>query len=310
LVVTGAAGFFGLAIVRALTRAEVRVIATDRTDEFVPRPGTEPAFVDYVARDLERENVDDLVDGANGVIYAAALTPGDEIGGETADRLLRVNLAAFLDTLSAARRSRRCSRVMFVSSTGVYDQSRDADLQEDDADGAASLYGAAKLAAELVARRHAAAVGRDFCAIRPTSLFGPGETERPSRPNVTAFARLMRAARERTSVRLEHCDSRADWVAVDDAGEAVALLWRAPSFPELAFNVSSGAPRTLRDVADAVARVTDLRIVDDGEAVVDGGPDRPARISNARLHALGWHPARTPEDVVREMLAETSAASA
>ncbi len=312
VVVTGAAGFFGLAMVRALTRDGVRVLATDRVDEsgFKLRPGTVGELVSYLRRDLERESLDDLVDGAAGLVHAAALTPADETAGDTAERLLSMNLQAFLSLLGAVRRSPTCRRVLFVSSAGAYDQSTAATLREEDADGGTSLYGAAKLAAEVVGRRHAALFGREFAALRPTSLIGPGEVERPSRPRVTQFAQLMVAALERRSVRLERPQARSDWLAVDDAAEAVALLWRAPSLGGRAFNVSSGHPRPLTELADAVVRVAGLRVVEDGEVVVAGGPDRAATISNERLVELGWRPRRSLEDVVRAVLAEQAPATA
>src|SRR5581483_2184761 len=148
VVITGAAGFFGLAMVRALTRDGVRVLATDRVDEsgFKLRPGTVGELVSYLRRELERESLDDLVDGAAGLVHGAALTPADETAGDTAERLLSMNLQAFLSLLGAVRRSPTCRRVLFVSSAGAYDQSTAATLREEDADGGTSLYGAAKLA--------------------------------------------------------------------------------------------------------------------------------------------------------------------
>jgi UDP-glucose 4-epimerase len=308
VLITGAAGFFGRAIVRALAREQVRVLATDRVDEaaFAPRPGTPRELVEYVQRDIEQDGLEDLVKCSAGVVYAAALTPVDETAGNTADRLLRVNLQGFVGALTAVRDSDSCRRVLFVSSAGVYHQAPPVVLREEDADGGTSLYGAAKLAGELVGRRHAALFGREFCAVRPTSLIGPGEEARPSRPRVTPFAELVSAAREARAVRLEARASRADLLAVDDAAEAVALLWRTPQLGGGSFNVSSARPRSAAEVAAAVSRVAGLHLDDDARTVVHGGSDRAAKISNERLLALGWRPRRTLEDIVREVLDESA----
>jgi nucleoside-diphosphate-sugar epimerase len=308
VVVTGAAGFFGRAIVRALTRDGVRVLATDRiaAEEFVPRPGTVAESVDYIRRDLERESLDDLIEGASGVIYAAALTPADERSGDVTDRLLRVNLHGFLTLLAAVRRSALCQRVLFVSSTGVYDQSIEAVLLEDDADGGTSLYGAAKLAGEIIGRRFAELFGLEFCAVRPTALIGPGEVERSSRPRVTAFLKLVRAALADEAVRLVEPEFRADWLAVDDAAEAVSELMRSAAVGGRSFNLSFGRTRTLREVASAVDRALGLRLTDDGQPVGTGA-DRPATVSNERVTALGWAPRRSLEEVVRDVASELGA---
>ena len=94
VLVTGAAGFFGAAIVRALALDGAAVTATDRVDEaaFSPRADVPHDAVAYVRRDVASEPLDDLVASAEIVVHAAALTPADE-HGDTSDELLRVNLA-------------------------------------------------------------------------------------------------------------------------------------------------------------------------------------------------------------------------
>lgn len=308
VLVTGAAGFFGLAIVRALARAGFPVLATDRVEAhtFLPRPGTPAELVRYVKRDLEYARLDDLVATVHSVVYAAALTPPDKAASNTADRLLQVNLKAFVDVLAAVRRTPACRRVALVSSTSVYDQSRAGTIRESDAGVGSSLYSAAKLAAELVGARHAALFGREFCAVRPTSLIGPGEIERPSRPNLTAFAQLVRAASAGVAVRLERAEAQEDLIAVDDAAEAVAALWNTSRWNGESFNLSAGITRSLTDVAAAVSAVAGLRLDPDSEVVVDGRQDLPAIVSNERITAVsGWRPRRSLEDVVAEVLAET-----
>ena len=140
---------------RAFTAAGVEVLATDAVDmgNFEVRPATRVELVSYVQRDLEHEPLDDLVAQVDGVVYAAALTPRDETAADVADRLLTVNLKAFLDVLVAVRGADACRRVLFVSSTSVYDQTRAGTITEDDVTPDSGVYGAAKLAAEYVGRR-------------------------------------------------------------------------------------------------------------------------------------------------------------
>jgi nucleoside-diphosphate-sugar epimerase len=304
VLVTGAAGFFGLAIVLALTAAGVPVVACDRVDanDFEPRPGTARELVEYRRCDISEDPLDQLLADVGGVVHAAALTPADERDRVTAAALLRVNAGGVARLLAAMEGARACTRLVLVSSGAVYDQESPGSRDEDKATGGASLYGAAKLAGEIVARRSAALAGWDFCAVRPTSLYGAGEMVRPSRPRVSAFARLVDAARTGKPVRLERAESRADWLCVDDAADAVALLWSAPRLDGDAYNLSSGVPSRLADVADAVAAVG-LVVADDAPTVVDGGPDRAAAIPNDRLTAfIRWQPQRTFAEVARELL--------
>jgi nucleoside-diphosphate-sugar epimerase len=304
-VVTGAAGFFGLAIVRALVRAGIPVIATDRAQEPDWRDGAAPQL--YVTRDVTEESLDDLVGEAAGVVHAAALTPADETEGETGDALLAVNLAPLPGLLRAARGGGR--RLILISSAGVYEQTAPRTLTEEDADGGSSLYGAAKLAAELVARRYAARYGLEYAAVRPTSLFGAGEIVRPSRARLTGLATLVGHALRGEPVQLEDPGVRADWLCVDDAADAIVALWHAPALEGRSYNLSSARLRKFGDVAAAVSAACGLELDPDG-AVVSGGADRAAVISNQRIReALGWAPARSLEDGARDLASYLGARS-
>jgi nucleoside-diphosphate-sugar epimerase len=305
--VTGAAGFLGLAVVRSLSRAGVSVVAVDRapSPDVAWRDGTVLDRVRYERRDVSHAPLDDLLRGTEGVVHAAALTPADEHVGDTADRLLEVNLGSLAPVLAALRRSRSARRLVLVSSAGVYDQDQDRTLGEDDATGGASLYGAAKLAAEIVGRRYAQLHGLGLCAVRPTSLFGGGEKERPSRPRVTPFLRLVESAAAGQPVRLERWGSRADWVSVDDAADAITTLLREGPLDGRSFNLSSARPRAFEEVAREVAGAVGLELDEGASTCVDGGPDRPAVISNERIReAIGWSPARSLAEAARELVAE------
>ena len=304
--VTGAAGFFGSAIVRALARDGISVLATDRTPEaeLLLRGDVPGELLAYHRRDLENEGLDDLAAEADVVVHAAALTPADESEGDTGDELLRVNLAPLPRLLRAARTSRRCGRFVFVSSAGVYDQSRDGELREEDADGGAGLYGAAKLAAELVVQRYGSLYGLATASVRPTSLFGAGELPRASRPRVTGLARLVDHARRGEAVRVDGLDARADWLSVDDAADAVVLFCRAPSLDGRSYSLSSGHPRPFAEVVEAVVRAAELHVDGGSKHQVEAGMDRPARITNDRItETLAWRPTRSLEDGALDLVA-------
>ena len=299
--VTGAAGFFGLAIVRALAAAG-DVVATDMApaSAFAPRD----ADAEYVQLDLRIESPRALAADVDVVVHAAAITPAAEEGA-VLDDVLAVNLTPLGEILAAARESARCTRFLFVSSAGVYDQTAGGVLREGDATGRSSLYGAAKLAAELVVDRYATLAGLEWCAVRPTSLFGPGERERASRPRVTSFSRLVAAARRGEPVRIEAPEARTDWLHVDDAAAAVAALCTGGTLPGRVFSLSSGAPRPFREVVEVVVSEAGLVVDDDAALTVSGGADRTAQIPNDSLReTTGWEPRRSLADGVRDVLAE------
>lgn len=291
ILITGAGGFFGKALTRAFTAAGHQVLAADlyTAASFTPRPGSgEVRYVQLNVADptsWEDSNLRDVW----GVVHAAALTPSAEEVLASPRSLLTVNLGGALNALEFAR-STECSKFLFISSAGVYDQTLNRELAESDADGGSSLYGSAKLAAELVVRRYGRMYDLDVGAVRPTSLYGPAELMTSARPFVTQVKMLVDAAAQRRSVRLQGLDARCDWVYVDDAADAAVALF-AVNMRGRVFNVSAGQPVAFRDVVTTIQSRLAIEINDDSDYVVDGGPDRPAVIANesARV-ALGWAP--------------------
>ncbi len=271
----------------------------------MPRPGTPQELLTYAQRDLEVDELDDLAATVDGIVHAAAVTPADQQQAEMAALAMTVNLCSLSKVFRAITRSPRCQRLMVISSSAVYDQSTAAIIRESDADGGLSFYGATKFAAETVARRWCISQEVDYCAVRPTSLIGPGETMRQSRPGLSGFLKLVVAAVAGRPVTLSRPESRSDWLSVDDAAEAVSLLWRKDRLGGRALNLSVGNPTVFADVAAAVSRAANLQVSGDAELVVDGGTDLPASIANELIaQDVGWRAHRSLEDVVVELVNE------
>lgn len=292
VLITGAAGFFGRALVREFALQGHEVVAADilKPDQFVPRDDTADS-VSYVELDVARKSAwdDARLADIEAVVHAAALTPTVEESQHDPSKLIDVNLIGTLNALEFARKN-DIQKFLFISSGGVYDQFEEVELLEEDGDGGFSLYGSAKLAAEIIAFRYAKMFGFDAGAVRPTSMYGPAEEFRDTRPFVTEVKLLADAAREGTAVRVERPDSRCDWVYVDDVAQAAHKFFSAGMGGRV-FNLSSGNPRPFREVIEAAQSAFGLRVSDEAERKVDGGPDRPTVISSrSAQEALKWIP--------------------
>jgi nucleoside-diphosphate-sugar epimerase len=307
VLVTGAGGFFGKALVRAFGRAGHDVVAADiePAERAQPRPGSGDSVTyrtvdvtDPVAFSAER------VGKLDGIVNAAALTPSPEQMTAEPGRLISVNLIGLLNALEAAR-LHGCAKFLFISSAGVYDQFSETTLREQDADGGFSLYGSAKLAAEIMLWRYGRMYSMDVGAVRPTSMYGPAEELRKTRPFVTAVKQLVDAAMDGTPVRILNESDRCDWVYVDDVAQAACAFFSG-EMNERVFNLSSGSPQKFTEVVAAARTAAALRIDDAAAMTVDGGPDRPTVISNERARTeLGFSP-RSLEEGIGAYVAEIS----
>jgi UDP-glucose 4-epimerase len=294
VLVTGAAGFFGSAIVRSLALDGHDVVAFDRTPEqdAQTRPDTPPGRVGYVVGDVtDRGTLEPTrFDGVTGIVHAAALSLPNET--EMAAAILDVNVRGTVNVLELAGQLPQCDRFLQVSSAGVYDLGRRGVVNEADATGGRSLYGATKLASETLAIRVGEVIGFDVGIVRPSSLWGPGELERPTRPFVTPIQKLVSCARRGEPVAPQGLDAAWDWIYVDDAAEGVARFF-AMEMAGRCLTLASGRGTPFRDVVAAVMEVFDLQ-VRTGGTTVDGSPDRPANLSiEALASATGWRPETT-----------------
>ena len=302
VLVTGAAGFFGRALVRAFAREGEHVVAADilPPDEFAPRSDTPSDLVEYVALDVADSAAwsTEVTGPVDGIVHAAALTPSIQQTREDPAGLVRVNLIGTLNALEFARQE-GLGKFLFISSAGVYNQFKEEVLTEADADGGFSLYGSAKLAAEIMLFRYSNMFGFDAGAIRPTSMYGPAEEFRNTRPFVTQAKQLADAALDGVPVRVIGLEDRCDWVFVDDVAEGAHRFFSG-EMGRRSFAFSSGNPIPFRDVLDAAVASFGVVVEDDAEMLVDATPDRATTISCDKARAeLGWDPIGIAEGMQR-----------
>ena len=302
VLVTGAGGFFGRALVRAFARGGEHVVAADilPPDGFAPRSDTPSDRVEYVVLDVADPAAwsTGVTGPVDGIVHAAALTPSIQEAHEDPSKLVRVNLIGTLNALEFARQE-NLGKFLFISSAGVYNQFEEEVLTEEDADGGFSLYGSAKLAAEIMLFRYAEMFGFDAGAIRPTSMYGPAEEFRDTRPFVTQAKQLADAAMDGVPVRVIGLDDRCDWVFVDDVAGGAHRFYTG-GMGSRSFAFSSGNPIPFRDVLEAAVTSFGVVVDEGAEMLIDATPDRATTISCDKARAeLGWSPVGIAEGMQR-----------
>ena len=181
--VTGAAGFVGRHVVRALLGARFRVKAGvhhERDRKSFARLGdVEPVTVDVLAA----ESILQAMEGAEHVYHCAALLDARA----PRERLMEVNAAGTRRVWECAAAS-GVRKALYCSSTAVYGLlSRcDEGITEQSRARAIEPYGYSKLRGEEAALDVAARTGLHTTIIRPVAIFGPGER--------TKFGTLLRDA--------------------------------------------------------------------------------------------------------------------
>lgn len=293
VVVTGADGFVGRAVTRALLAERAAVTAWCGLAGEIP---AEPGVARTVRGDIcDPELADDALAGAELVVHLAgpaSVAESHRWPGE----FLRVHGEGTANVLRAAARARR---VVYISSAEVYGSPAASPVAEDTPLDPQSPYAAAKVTAE----RHVAASGIPATILRPFSLYGPGSGQHG------VFSAILDQARHAAAVELLDLGAIRDWCFVADLAEAVVRAGRLER-PDLTIcNIGSGHGTSVGDLARTVLRAVGrpdlpVRQVTRRADRPDGTSARLLVASRRRAEArLGWIPRHDLDAGVHRTLA-------
>lgn len=240
VLVTGAAGYLGSAVVKALLEdARHRVVALTRSQ--IPRLGgpaewlpCDLAEFDQVARAFAGRAID-------AVVHAAAVLPGGQ--ADYPAIALRDNVVATANVLRAAGSVRR---FLFCSTISVYEDvvPLPDGLAETQPLRARTPYAVTKLAGEeLTSLRNAATT----CGI---SLRFAGLHGAPRRSG--AVFRMLSAAMAGQPISVDEPDSRFRFLFVSDAARAVRAVLDHAGPAQDCYNVAGRETTTLAELAAAI----------------------------------------------------------
>jgi nucleoside-diphosphate-sugar epimerase len=252
LLVTGAGGFIGSRLVRALLDDEADVHA-------IVRPGgARDRLADArgaAVHEVDLSDLDGLERTVRSVRPELVLHAAFPFGhpSSRAERLRMVHdgvLGTFnvLEAVSAAG----AARVVHFGSTLEYGP-RSVPLAESEPLTPSTWRGGAKAASALLALQTARSLGVELIVLRPFSVYGPWESPRRLIPT------LVRAALTGEEVSLVP-GPRHDFVFVDDVVEAALGALTAPLPNGEAFNLGTGIERRNEEVAALVEDVCSVRL--------------------------------------------------
>lgn len=283
VLVTGASGFVGAAVVR-------RAVALGLPVTALVGPASDIARLAPLARDIDiaRADITDTralaaaVADARPELCIHLAAAGAVVREDALDLLLAANalaparLAHALAAAGARRLVTAGSSSEYGTVEGPMDESRACDPDDP--------YGVSKLAGGLLARVAGRDAGLETAHLRLFSVYGPGEDPRRL---VTSVVRALVAGRP---LELTPGEQVRDFVYVDDVAEALLTAALAPEVDGLTVNVGTGVETTVRDLCLRIAGLTG------GDDLLDFGarPYRPGERFHWRAateHAqrtLGW----------------------
>ena len=279
-IVTGGAGFVGSHLADRLIEEDFEVLVLD--DLSTGLSGQVPPRARFEAIDIAMGPLDEVMAAWRpAVVFHLAAQASVPLSADDPARDLAVNGFGTYRVTEAARNA-GAERLVFVSSGGAIYGETDRPATEGTTPAPASYYGIHKLLAE----GYVGVGGVPYSIVRPSNIYGPRQRAGLEGAVVATYveqgARLGRVAIHGTGRQTR------DFVHVTDVVVALLLLAGA-ELPSGTWNVSTGRPTSIVELADLVQSLLGRRI----ERIA-----RPARvgdvvhstISPRALRSLGWRP--------------------
>lgn len=287
VLVTGAAGYLGRAVVAALHAAGHEPIAMTRT----PGPVIPGAAEVRPADLLDPAALARAVDSVDAVCHLAGLARARESIADPL-RYFRANTTATLALLEAMSVA-AVGTIVFASTAAIYGAPDRQPMTEDLPDAPPHPYAQSKLAAELAVRAATRAGGLSAAILRLSNIAGGADPD-PTR----LIPRALAASAENSPLPVNGDGTATrDYLHIADAaGAFLACLDHAPGpGTAIRYNVGSGHGTTILEVAAAVRRVTGLSLALDHRPPA---PEPPTLIVDpARMTAeTGWKPIHSTID--------------
>jgi len=315
--VTGGAGYIGSHVVRAFAEAGMASVVLDdlssghRTFVDDTVPFVQGSVLDH---DLVRSVLRDF--SVTGVMHIA----GFKYAGVSVSRPLHTysqNVAAMINLLEAMA-EQDVNRIVFSSSAAVYGTPTEDLVTEQSRTGPESPYGESKLIGEWLLRDQGRAAGLAHSSLRYFNVVGSGYPDLYDTSPHNLFP-LIFDALVAGSVPYINGDQYAtpdgtcirDYVHVQDLAVshvAGARALDAGRSLEPVYNLGSGAGVSVREIMDAVARVTGIDFTPEIKPARAGDPARIVATGELAGRDLDWEMRHTLDEMVSSAWAARNAA--
>jgi UDP-glucose 4-epimerase len=306
--VTGGAGYIGAHVVRAFREQQLATVVVDDLSsghrDFVP---DDVPFVESSILDTER-----LVDTLRehevvGVVHVA----GFKYAGVSVQRPLHTYEQNVTGTVSVLRAMQEAGldKVVFSSSAATYGSPDVDTVTEQTATAPESPYGESKLIGEWLLRDQATATGLAHTSLRYFNVVGSGTPELYDSSPHNLFPLVIEALIESRTPTINGDDYPTpdgtcvrDYIHVSDLAVSHVAAARALSNGttlEPVYNLGSGDGLSVRQIMDAMARVTGIAFDPEIRPRRPGDPPRIVASGALAGRDLDWRMRHTLDEMVR-----------
>lgn len=292
ILVTGAGGFIGCAVVEALVDAGAQVRAflryTSRADAGLLKtlPSSIRNNIERVFGDLrDPDAVDKAAEGVDLIFHLGALISIPYSYVHPVE-VVQSNVIGTLNVLQACRKH-GCALV-HTSTSEVYGSAQYVPIDEDHPLQGQSPYSASKIGADKLVESYYRSFDVQAVTVRPFNTYGPGQSARAVIPTIITQALVQ------DEIHLGNLDAKRDFTYVTDTAMGFLKAAQTPGVVGETFNLGCGDEISIGELAHLIIEIIGRPV----KIVVDQERLRPEKSEVTRLlsdnskarNRLGWEP--------------------
>ncbi|MRR05884.1 MAG: SDR family oxidoreductase [Deltaproteobacteria bacterium] len=306
VLITGATGFIGTALIKRLDNVECQLHAMVRPGKHL---GNLPTTIQQIVVRtlLGNTEFNDALHKIDAIVHLAARA--HVMVESSTDPLSEYRAINTAGTEHLARQAAAAGvkRLVFLSSVKVNGEGRSEPFTEEDLPVPSCPYGVSKQEAEQALRRVSAETGLEVVILRPPLVYGAGVKGN--------FLRLLKAVDRGFPLPFGRIRNKRSFIYLGNLVDIIAICLTHPKAANQIFLVSDGedisTPELTRRVAVALGRPTRLLTFPAlvlrisgwlfGKSAAVKRLVESLRIDSSKIHSeLGWHPSYTMEQGLRE----------
>jgi len=270
--ITGAAGFIGFHVAKALLEKGESVIGIDNLNDYYDtalKHGRLERLTSFEAFQFHEVDIadDSALEGLLAgkpieIIIHLAAQAGVRYSLENPRSYVRSNLVGHLNMLEVARQSDTVKHMLYASSSSIYGGRTDLPFKETDrADEPVSLYAATKKSDELLSHSYAHLYDIALTGLRFFTVYGPW-----GRPDMAYWSFTDKILSGQEIQVFNHGDMLRDFTYIDDIVDGILrIAEKGPiakeGAPHRVYNIGNNQPEKLEDFLKILESETGVKAI-------------------------------------------------
>lgn len=185
-------------------------------------------------------------------------------------------------------------KIVFISSSMIYGDFESDPIRETARTDPKEIYGSMKLGSEFMARAYSRVFDIPLTIIRPSAVYGPGDTNR------RVVQIFVERAMEGSPITLNGADTTLDFTYIKDIAQGVVKAAMSDNSIGKTYNVTTGHGRTLLELAAILKKHFPLLEINEDGIQETYIPKRGSLCIEAAKEDFGYSPEYTLETGIEE----------